>query len=225
MWSATGVGNDNRMHLDHLSYAAGREGLASCVQRIGTRLGGIFHDGGMHPAFGTRNFVLGMNNGCYIEVLGAIDHPALDRVPFGRAVRELSESGGGWLSWAVRVSDIAVVESRLRRPALEAHRRRPDGVDLRWRQVGIDSLTVDSQFPFFVQWEGDRGHHPSNDGSTITLLSLELAGEQSDLDDYLGVSSTQQLEGIQVVWEPAGDDDAGLIAAVFGTPNGLVRID
>lgn len=213
------------MQLDHVSYAAGREGLASCVQRIGTRLGGVFRDGGMHPAFGTRNFVLGMNNGCYIEVLGALDHPAVDSVPFGRAVRELSESGGGWLSWAVRVSDISTVESRLCRPAVAARRRRPDGVDLRWKQIGGDGLVIDPQRPLLVQWESDWEHHPSDEGSTVTLLSLELAGSESDLDNYLGVSRRQPLEGVQVVWEPASEDEAGLIAAVFGTPNGLVRID
>ena len=32
------------MRLDHLSYAAGPEGLAACVQRLGSRLGAGFTD-------------------------------------------------------------------------------------------------------------------------------------------------------------------------------------
>jgi hypothetical protein len=40
------------------------------------------------------------------------------------------------------------------------------------------------------------------------------------------VSSSQPLDGIEVVWEPPYDDDeTGLVAAVFDTPNGSVRLD
>ena len=83
-----GVGHDGRMRLDHLAYAAGPEGLAACVQRLGANLGAGFTDGGIHPAFGTRNFVLPLADGCYVEVVEALDHPAVDQAPFGRAVRD-----------------------------------------------------------------------------------------------------------------------------------------
>src|SRR5690349_25083836 len=106
------------MRLDHLSYAAGPEGLAACVQRLGARLGAGFADGGLHPSFGTRNFVLPLADGTYLEVVEALDHPAADRAPFGRAVRARSLAGGGWLGWAVAVADIAPVEQRLGRPAV-----------------------------------------------------------------------------------------------------------
>ena len=46
------------MRLDHLSYAAPSGHLADVVQRLGSRLGAGFTDGGVHPRFGTRNFVL-----------------------------------------------------------------------------------------------------------------------------------------------------------------------
>src|SRR4051794_10496724 len=167
------------MRLDHLSYAAGREGLAACVQRIGARLGAGFSDGGVHPGFGTRNFVLPLHNGCYLEVVGVLDHPAVDTVPFGRAVKARQDAGGGWLGWAVRVGDITAVESRLGRRAVDGHRRRPDGLDLRWKQIGLNDLAVDPQRPFFVQWDVDEAHHPSNNGSSgVTRTSLEIAGDE-----------------------------------------------
>ena len=43
------------MRLDHVSFAAGPDGLASTAQRIGGLLGTEFVDGGVHPRFGTRN--------------------------------------------------------------------------------------------------------------------------------------------------------------------------
>src|SRR5579875_3588837 len=157
------------MRLDHLSYAAGPEGLGACVQRLGGRLGAGFSDGGLHPSFGTRNFVLPLADGCYLEVVATLDHPAVDRAPFGRAVRDRSEAGGGWMAWAVRVPDLAPIETRLARPAADGHRRRPDGFDLRWHQLGLNDVAEDRQLPFFVAWETDEAHHPSAGGSGISL--------------------------------------------------------
>jgi hypothetical protein len=213
------------MHLDHLSYAAGPEGLASCVQRIGARLGAGFTDGGLHPSFGTRNFVLPLAEQTYLEVVEALDHPAAERAPFGRAVLARRRSGGGWLAWAIRVPDIAPIERRLGRPAALGHRRRPDGRDLRWHQIGINDVAEDPQLPFFVQWDSDDGHHPSTPGSTIALRRLEIAGDEETVDRYLGTSSRQPLGGVEVEWVDPDDGETGVVAAVFDTPNGEVRID
>lgn len=213
------------MRLDHLSYAAGPEGLAACVQRLGGRLGAGFSDGGIHPAFGTRNFVLPLAAGCYLEVVEALDHPAADRAPFGRAVRARSEAGGGWLAWVVAVDDIGDIEQRLGRRAADGHRRRPDGFDLRWKQIGINDVSEDPQLPFFTQWISDAVHHPSAGGSMIRLSSLEIAGVEPTVDAYLGTSARQPLDGVEVRWLSPFDGDTGVVAAVFDTPGGEVRID
>lgn len=213
------------MRLDHLSYAAGPEGLAGCVQRLGARLGAGFRDGGIHPSFGTRNFVLALAEGCYLEIVGALDHPAVDRAPFGRAVRDRSADGGGWLAWVVAVEDISPIEQRLSRPSAPGHRRRPDGVDLRWSQIGVNDVAADPQLPFFVQWHSAANEHPSAGGSSVALDRLEIAGDEQAIDDYLGTSATQPLDGIDVDWVDPGDYGTGVIAAVFETSSGPVRID
>jgi hypothetical protein len=213
------------VRLDHLSYAAGPEGLASAVQRLGSHLGAAFSDGGIHPSFGTRNFVLPLANGCYLEVVGALDHPAVDTAPFGRAVRARAEEGGGWLAWAIRVDDLAPIEARLNRPAAPGHRRRPDSFDLRWRQIGLYDVAANPHLPFFVSWDVDEQHHPSFGGSAIGLRGLEMAGDQRDVDRYLGVSSRQALDGVDVSWEWPADGYRGMLAATFRTPGGDVRID
>ncbi|MEO6887164.1 MAG: VOC family protein [Jatrophihabitantaceae bacterium] len=213
------------MRLDHLSYAAGPEGLAACVQRLGSRLGAGFTDGGLHPSFGTRNFILPLDNGCYLEVVEALDHPAVDAAPFGRAVRSRSELGGGWLGWVIRVDDIAPIEARLGRAAAAGHRRRPDGVDLRWQQIGVNDVAADPQLPFFVHWQSEESLHPAAAGSAIALSGLEIAGSEQSVDRYLGASAQDSLDGVAVDWSAPTDDDAGLIAALFQTASGTVRID
>jgi hypothetical protein len=220
-----GVVHHGLMRLDHLSYAAGPEGLGSCAQRIGSALGASFRDGGLHPRFGTRNFVMPLAEGCYLEVVEALDHPAVDTAPFGRAVRDRSQAGGGWLGWAVRVDDLQAVETRLGRKAVDGHRRRPDGFDLRWLQLGVNDLSDDPQLPYFLHWLTAPEEHPSFGGSSIALRGLEIAGDEAAVDAYLGVSTTQPLDGISVEWIPPDQDDTGVIAAVFDTVHGSVRVD
>ena len=86
------------MRLDHLSFAAGPDGLASTAQRIGGLLGTEFVDGGVHPRFGTRNRILPLAGNTYMEIVEVLDHPASDKAPFGQVVRARSEAGGGWLA-------------------------------------------------------------------------------------------------------------------------------
>ena len=121
------------MRLDHISYACHSNELADVVQRIGVDLGNTFIDGGRHPSFGTRNFILPLANGVYIEVVSALDHPSAQNAPFGRAVAQRAQAGGGWMSWVVSTSDLSPVEQELGRSAAQGHRIRPDGVDLHWR--------------------------------------------------------------------------------------------
>ena len=129
----TGYGPGVR--LDHVSYAVGIDEFPSTVSRLGALLGAPFTDGGVHPRYGTRNAVLPLAHGCYVEVVTPLDHPSTDAMPFGRAVRRRAELGGGWLGWVVGVDDITTFEKRLGRPSAEGHRRRPDGVLLERRQT------------------------------------------------------------------------------------------
>jgi len=214
------------MRLDHVSYAAPVEHLADTVQRIGAALGASFSDGGLHPRFGTRNFVLPLAGGMYIEVVAALDHPAAFSAPFGRAVRARAEAGGGWMGWVVSVNNMAAVEARLGRSAVEGHRIRPDGFDLRWHQIGVLDTMADSQLPFFVHWESDPRQHPSAGGHDLRIAALEIAGSPERVARWLGGPTHHPLEEVEVLWlredDPAGP---GLVAVTLMTPRGAVRID
>lgn len=212
------------MQLDHLSFAAGPDGLAATTARLSEQLGEKFVDGGIHPRFGTRNTVLPLAGGQFIEVVEVLDHPASDKAPFGQAVRSRSEAGGGWLGWVVAVDDITVVENRLQRKSVLGNRYRPDGVELRWRQIGVRGLQSDPQLPFFVQWEVDSGEHPSARASgSVELTNLQIAGDPRRVSEWLGVPAQRPLEGLDVDWL-APNGTPGILSASFKTPSGVVTI-
>jgi len=212
------------MRLDHLSSAAGPAGLASTALRLGELLGEPFVDGGIHPRFGTRNMVLPLRQGTYVEIVEVLDHPASDKAPFGQAVRARSRSGGGWLGWVIAVPDIRPLEQRLGREAVEGNRYRPDGHEIKWRQIGVKGLQSDPQLPFFVEWEGDGTDHPSRGASCdLELETLEIAGDPLQVSDWLGRPVEVPLEDVKVQWV-GGNGTPGLVAAHFRTRSGPVRI-
>lgn len=214
------------MRLDHISYVTSHDQLADTVQRLGSRLGTAFVDGGVHPRFGTRNFTLPLTNGHYIEVVCPLDHPASDASPFGKAVSKRANEGGGWLTWVVSVDDVSKIEERLGRSAVEGHRRKPDGTDLRWKQIGVLDTLEDSQLPFFIQWLSVE--HPSVDGTAhAKITQIEIAGDEKTITDYLGTDLVQAIGDIEVLWSEPSDSDGnnGIIAIHLETPNGVVRID
>lgn len=212
------------MRLDHLSYAAAPDGLASTARRLGALLGEPFVDGGIHPRFGTRNMVLPLIDGTYVEVVEVLDHPASDKAPFGQAVRARSALGGGWLAWVIAVDDIAPVERRLGRESVPGNRFRPDGHEVTWRQIGVKDLQADPQLPFFVQWEGSATDHPSQGASCdVSLHALEIAGDPNRVSEWLGRPVEGPLEDVKVEW--VGNHGVpGLVAAQFQTREGIVRI-
>lgn len=211
------------MRLDHLSYAAGPEGLEETSEWLGNQLGAPFRDGGFHPRFGTVNRILPLADGRYLEVVAVLDHPSADKVPFGQAVRARSAEGGGWLGWVVAVEDLTPVERRLGRAPVLGQRHLPDGNLLEWEQLGVRGLQADPQLPFFVRWISRPEEHPSVGGGVVGLNRIELAGHPERLDEWLGGHTEAVLDGVQIAWT-APNGTPGLTAATFRTLRGEIRI-
>ena len=160
------------MRLDHVSYVTSHDQLSDTVQRLGSRLSGTFVDGGIHPRFGTRNFTMPLKNGHYLEVVCPLDHPAADSSPFGKAVSKKANEGGGWLTWVFSTADVAPIEEKFGRKAVEGHRLRPDGTDLKWKQIGVMEISESPELPFFIQWL--TADHPSTDpGAAASIKKLK----------------------------------------------------
>jgi hypothetical protein len=211
------------MRVDHVSYAAEPDGLQATAERLSKLIGVEPVDGGVHPRFGTRNVILPLANHNYLEVVEVLDHPASDKAPFGQAVRARSEAGGGWMGWVVAVDDIRPAEARLGRESVEGNRTRPDGVELKWRQLGVKGLMADPQLPFFVQWE-DMSVHPSNGATAnVALERLEIAGDPDRVREWLGLPPNFRPEGVDFTFvAPRGTP--GLLSVTFTSDDGEVTI-
>lgn len=212
------------MHIANLSFAAGPGGLAPAVARLEQQLGASFRDGGFHPRFGTRNNILPLKGGRFLEVLEVLEHPAAEKAPFGRAVRARSEMGGGWLGWTCEVDDMAPLEARLQREAGVGSRHFPDGRLLEWNQIGVRGFVSDPQLPFFLHWTSDPSTHPSALGEgEVELVKLYIAGSRQRVSDWLGFELGDVYDGVEFKFR-APNGQPGIEAAKFRTPKGTVKI-
>jgi hypothetical protein len=188
------------MRLDHVSYVASHDQISDVVNRIGAQIGTAFVDGGIHPKFGTRNFTAPLLNGQYIEVVCPLDHPATDTTPFGQAVKNKAQDGGGWLAWIFSADDISDVEVKLGRKAVLGYRTRPDGTQLEWKQIGINQVIVANEFPFFIQWL--TLNHPSLDGKAVAKIKgIDIASENRLANSLFKSEIEDATSEIDIKWK------------------------
>jgi hypothetical protein len=211
------------MRLDHVSYATSHEQISDVVNRIGSQIGTSFVDGGIHPRFGTRNFTAPLLNGQYIEVVCPMDHPATDSTPFGKAVKKKVEAGGGWLTWVISTDDIEEIEKALGRKSVIGNRKKPDGSELEWKQLGVLDTLEDFQKPFFVQWLTE--FHPSKDGSAVSGIStVRISSNNHSIPEF--TENKLHLDSIKIVWsKPESNDfETGITSIEFQSNNSIISV-
>lgn len=217
--------NITNMRLDHVSYAACPDGLDATAERLGEALGIEPLDGGYHPTFGTRNKIIPLCDGRYIEVVEVLEHPAADKVPFGQAVRARSALGGGWMGWVVATGKLERVEERLGRQAVPGRRTKPDGTALEWDQIGVKGLIADPQLPFIIRWKSSVEVHPSRDGlmNGVGMRRVRIAGDPQRVLDWLGGDEEFGTHGVDYEFT-APHGTPGLLTVGFETAKGFVEL-
>jgi hypothetical protein len=214
------------MRLDHVSYVTSHDQLADTVQRLGSRLGTTFVDGGIHPRFGTRNFTAPLLDGKYIEVVCPLDHPATEQTPWGKAVSKKAQEGGGWLTWVFSTEDISPIEEKFGRKAVDGHRTRPDGTDLKWKQIGVKEIDESRELPFFIQWLTED--HPSKDGNAVARIKKIVIVDKDELSDsWFKAEILDSLAKINVEWKVSLDDNLedGIDSIEFIVEGTLIAVD
>ena len=217
---------NNSMRLDHVSYVTSHDQLADTVQRLGSRLGTTFVDGGIHPRFGTRNFTAPLLDGKYIEVVCPLDHPATEQTPWGKAVSKKAQEGGGWLTWVFSTEDIAPIEEKFGRKAVDGHRTRPDGTDLKWKQIGVKEIEESRELPFFIQWLTED--HPSKDGNAVAKIEKIVIADKDQLaDSWFKQEIISGLNGIklEIVKPSRQEDQVGILKVELSLSGNQISID
>ena len=115
---------------------------------------------------------------------------------------------------------------RSERKSIEGHRTRPDGTDLKWKQLGVLGTLEDSQLPFFIEWETKE--HPSMDGKPVAeIIKIEISGDKNKVKNWLGIEPDHAFSGIEIIWiDPKKNDgETGIVSVHLSTQKGVVRLD
>ena len=145
--------------IDHV--LLGVSDLDAAVRDFERKTGVKPQYGGSHPGAGTRNALVSLGRGTYLELIAP--DPAQDTSKgFAAVLRAFKRPTP--VGWAIRTSDAAALRSRLGKAGYKpggidpGSRKRPDGVRLSWATFELDGLD-ESVEPFFIQWR--TAQHPS----------------------------------------------------------------
>ncbi|QIJ65392.1 VOC family protein [Streptomyces sp. JB150] len=168
-------------HLDHLVLAT--PDLAATVADFTRRTGVAPAAGGTHAGLGTRNHLVGLGGGAYLEIIGPDPEQSAPSGPRPFAVDALT--GPRTVTWALRTTDLdaAVTTARARGydpgPAHAMSRRTPDGTLLAWRLTDGVTAHPSGLVPFLIDWGTSR--HPTAGGLPVTpLLHLSATAPAPD---------------------------------------------
>src|SRR5580704_6295261 len=164
--------------FDHI--LLGARDLEAGIRWVEDRTGIRAKFGGNHPGRGTRNALLSLGTGHYLEIIAP--DPAQANAPDERGLGELSSPR--IIQWAIHTEDLAAAKSLAEAAGLKTigpqpgSRQTPDGRKLRWQVLSIEQTTP--LVPFFIQWEPDSPHPSSDSPELGTAKSLRFETPQPD---------------------------------------------
>jgi hypothetical protein len=152
--------------LDHLLLGCSDldQGIAFVEKHTGVRSA----MGGVHPGRGTRNALLALGKGRYLEVIAPDPQQKEIQSVGAGLLGELKQLAAPQLvEWAVHTLNIEASAERLRKYGVAFHgptpgsRARPDGRMLHWKTLNFDDNRR-RLLPFLIKWGADSVH-PSAD--------------------------------------------------------------
>lgn len=171
----------NSILVDHVIVGAGD--LDKAITDLEKLTGVRSIIGGVHPGRGTRNALMSLGDGTYLEILAPDPAQSIDNEEI-RELRALTSPTP--VGWAVSAGDESALRTALATAGIATSapvpgsRAKPDGSILRWVTFGYDD--VESPFaPFFIVW-ADPALHPSRTSpggcrlSTIRVQSAQADG-------------------------------------------------
>ena len=203
--------------VDHIMWGA--RDLDAGIAFIEAKTGVKAVAGGVHPGRGTRNALVSLGKGQYLEII-SLD-PGQPDVRNERTIQLEQLAAPRILTWAAATRDIEALDTRLRAAGFETSgiapgsRARPDGTMLRWRTLSVAGHDGDL-VPFVIEWD-PASTHPSADsppGCTIEALRLEHP-------DPAAINRFLEAMGLGV---RATRGAGARMAALLSTPGGDVEL-
>ena len=216
-----------RLAFDHVQLAV--EDLEEAAGRLRREHGLVALPGGRHPGRGTANMIVPLGDS-YLELIAVVDPDEARRLPTSMRVAGAVAEGRTFSGWAVRTGDLEGSRSclvaagfPLPEPA-EGARRRPDGVELRWRMQELVPDAAPSPLPFLIEWRLPPERYP---GAAAAAHERRVTGVAAvRLGDPDPEAAAARLRAVL-----AGDlshtvarDRPGLLALVLDTAEGPLEI-
>ena len=159
--------------LDHLVLAT--PDLAATVAQIHRLTGTRPVSGGSHEGLGTRNFLLGLGEGAYLEIIGPDLEQGSPKSPRPFGIDALTETR--LVTWAVQTDDVDAAVAAARESGYDPgepsdmSRQTPDGGHLAWRLTLGREGGHTGLVPFLIDW--GQAQHPSANLPVVPLVGLE----------------------------------------------------
>ena len=203
--------------IDHLVYAT--PDLQATVDVLTERLGVAPSPGGRHTGQGTRNYLLSLGGGSYLEIIGRDpEQPP----PAGPRPFRLDDLEKPLLAaWAARTPHIDERAARARASGYypgqvqSMSRTLPDGTALQWKLTLRATDTIPSLIPFLIDW-GDTPHPSATAAQGAELLAFQ--GVTHDLPETRRI-----LDALEVELELVPGARPSLSARIGG-PHGWVEL-
>lgn len=166
---------NTRTSVDHLMW--GTADLAEGMAEIRRLFDADPVPGGAHPGLGTRNALLGLADGRYLEII-APDPGQRQSGGFAAALTDLAYPA--LITWALSSRDLPGVARQLIAAGVETRgpvptrRTTPDGTELAWELLFPRGHDFGALMPFFIDW--GEGAHPADDlrpAGTLEAITVE----------------------------------------------------
>ena len=184
------------MRVDHLVYATPdlNLGIDAIEQLLGVRA----IPGGQHLGAGTRNALVALGPGTYLEIVGPDPAQPTPEQPRWFRIDEIDAPR--LVMWAAKVDAIERVSNEARQLGIglgdivAGSRKRGDGAVLAWRYTNPRTIVADGVIPFLIDWGVTP--HPS-EGAAQGASLIHLRAEHPQPEPIRGMARQLGL-GLQI---------------------------
>lgn len=203
--------------IDHLVFATGNVDLT--VAELADRLGVEAAAGGRHLGYGTRNALLSLGPGVYLEIIGPDTGQPIPAGGYWYGLENIQRPR--LVTWTARLEHIERVAAHAHARGYETgdvhkvFRETPEGDRLSWR-LTMPTGAGDGLVPNLIEW--DEGcPHPS-ETSPAGLELVELRGHHPHPES---VEAMLEALGVELAIHPASEP---ALSALIETPIGLIEL-